>query len=163
MNGWEIMPMTERDVDDVHEIEVLSFKTPWSRDSFEHEVTGNACARYLVLKADGRAVAYAGMWFVLDEAHVTNIAVHPDYRGKGCGEAVTRALVQLAADSGMNWMTLECRKGNIAAQNLYHKLGFIDVGCRKGYYADTKEDAIIMALEQLPEGNPENDPWLVKE
>ena len=71
-------------------------------------------------------------------------------------------MIQLAADSGMNWMTLEVRRSNVAAQNLYHKLGFIDVGYRKRYY-ENSEDALIMALEHLPEGHPENDPFLVTE
>ena len=154
--------MTLEDVDAVHDIETACFKTPWSKESFRREVTDNACARYMVLREDGVAIAYAGVWFVLDEGHITNIAVRPDRRGLGYGEQVTRAMIQLAADSGMNWMTLEVRRSNVAAQNLYHKLGFIDVGYRKRYYENT-EDALIMALEQLPEGNPDNDPFLVRE
>ena len=154
--------MTVDDVEAVHEIETACFKTPWSKASFYNEVTSNACARYMVLREDGVAKAYAGVWFVLDEGHITNIAVHPDRRGLGYGERVTRALIQLAADSGMNWMTLEVRRSNTVAQNLYHKLGFIDVGYRKRYY-ENSEDALIMALEQLPEGHPENDPFLQTE
>ena len=150
------------DVDAVYEIEKASFSTPWSRDSFAQE-TENACARYLVLREDGHPVAYAGVWFVLDEGHITNIAVHPSRRGLGYCERVTRALIQLAADSGMSFLTLECRRSNAVAQSLYHKLGFIDVGYRKRYYADTNEDALIMFLEHLPEGHPENDPLLVRE
>ena len=154
--------MTPEDVDAVYAIECACFKRPWSRDSILRDVTENACARYVVLREDGVAMAYAGVWFVLDEGHITNIAVHPDRRGIGYGEKVTRAMIQLAADSGMNWMTLEVRRSNRAAINLYHKLGFIDVGYRKRYYENT-EDALIMALEQLPEGDPENDPMLVRE
>ena len=108
------------------------------------EVTENACARYVVLREDGRAIAYAGVWFVLDEGHITNIAVHPDRRGVGYGEQVTRALIQLAADSGMAAMTLEVRRSNTVAQNLYHACGMLDVGYRKRYYEDNKEDALIM-------------------
>jgi ribosomal-protein-alanine N-acetyltransferase len=154
--------MTLEDIDAVHEIECASFHTTWSKESFRHEIEGNQCARYVVAREDGRVVAYAGVWFILDEGHITNIAVHPDRRGIGYGEKVTRAMIQLAADSGMNWMTLEVRRSNIPAINLYHKLGFIDVGYRKRYYENT-EDALIMALERLPEGNPENDPMLVRE
>ena len=154
--------MTVADVDAVHAIEVACFRTPWSRESFLREVTENACARYMVLREDGVAVAYAGVWFVLDEGHITNIAVHPDRRGLGYGERVTRAMLQLAADSGMTWMTLEVRRSNTVAQNLYHKLGFIDVGYRKRYY-ENSEDALIMALEHLPEAHPENDPYLIQE
>jgi ribosomal-protein-alanine N-acetyltransferase len=154
--------MREGDVERVYEIETRSFSIPWSLASFQSEVR-NPAARYLLLKEDGQIVAYAGMWLVLDEAHVTNIAVAPEKRGMGYGEMLTRALVQLASDSGMTWMTLECRKNNIAAQNLYRKLGFIDVGVRKRYYSDTGEDALVMALEKLPEPHPEDDPFLVVE
>ena len=154
--------MTADDVDAVHEIETACFKTPWSKNSFMHEITENQCARYVVVREDGRAIAYAGVWFILDEGHITNIAVHPDKRGQGYGEMVCRAMIQLAADSGMNVMTLEVRRSNAAAQNLYHKLGFIDVGYRKRYYENT-EDALIMFLEHMPEAHPENDPMLVSQ
>lgn len=142
--------MTLADVDDVQEIEKGCFSVPWSRESFEHEITENKCARYLVIELDGRVVAYAGTWLVIDEAHITNVAVHPDFRGRGYGELVMRELMQLSSDTGMVWMTLEVRRSNVVAQSLYHKLGFIDVGYRKRYYEDNREDALIMACEQLP-------------
>ena len=113
-------------------------------------------------EADGEPVAFAGMWLIMDEAHVMNIAVRADRRGRGYGERITGALIQLAADSGMVLMTLECRRSNAAAQGLYHKLGFQDVGYRKGYY-ENGEDALIMYLQPLPEGHPENDPYLQRE
>ena len=158
----EISLMRVEDVEAVHAIEEACFAIPWSRESFLREVTENQCARYLVMREDGECVAYAGMWFVLDEAHVTNIAVRPDRRGLGYGEKVTRAMIQLAADSGMNWMTLEVRRSNEIAQSLYRKLGFVDVGYRKRYY-ENQEDALVMALEHLPEAHPEDDPMLVRE
>ena len=154
--------MTVADVEAVRSIEVACFRTPWSKESFLREVTENACARYVVVREDGVPIAYAGVWFVLDEGHITNIAVHPERRGLGYGELVTRSMIQLAADSGMNWMTLEVRRSNKIAQSLYHKLGFIDVGYRKRYY-ENEEDALVMALEHLPEAHPENDPMLVRE
>ena len=155
--------MTFSDVDAVYAIECACFSTPWSRESFTAEVTTNACARYIVAKEDNAVVAYAGVWFVLDEGHITNIAVHPDKRRLGYGEIITRALMQLASDSGMRYLTLEVRRSNTTAQSLYHKLGFIDVGFRKNYYADTHEDALIMATESLPTPNEENDPFLIIE
>lgn len=145
-----VRPMVLTDVDDVQEIEKGCFSVPWSRDAFIQEITENVCARYLVVEQGGRVIAYAGMWLVIDEAHITNIAVHSDYRGKGYGELVTSSLMQLASDTGMCWMTLEVRRSNAVAQALYHKLGFIDVGYRKRYYEDNKEDALIMACEHLP-------------
>ena len=162
MSEITVSLMTEADVDAIHAIEVACFKTPWSRESILHEVTGNECARYVVLREDGEPIAYAGVWFILDEGHITNIAVRPDRRRMGYGERVCREMIQLAADSGMNWMTLEVRRSNKAAQELYHKLGFIDVGYRKRYYENT-EDALVMALEHMPEPNYDNDPVLVEE
>lgn len=155
--------MTVGDVGAVDQIEAGSFSIPWSHDAFVREVTENRCARYLVLCEDTIPVAYAGVWFILDEGHITNIAVRPDKRGLGYGRGVVNALIQLAADSGMSFLTLECRRSNIVAQNLYHSVGFIDVGFRKRYYADNNEDALVMVLTQLPEGNPDNDPLLMKE
>ena len=154
--------MTVEDIDAIHEIETACFKTPWSKESFRHEIEENQCARYVVVREDGRAIAYAGVWFILDEGHITNIAVHPERRGMGYGEMVTKAMIQLAADSGMSVVTLEVRRSNTIAQNLYHKFGFIDVGYRKRYY-ENSEDALIMFLEHMPEAHPENDPMLVVE
>lgn len=163
MPQCDIQIMTAVHVDQVCAIEDATFATPWSRQSIEREVTGNPCARYLVATEGAKVLGYAGMWLVMDEAHITNVAIDESRRGEGIGEKLMRALVQLAADSGMNWMTLEVRVSNIPAQNLYKKLGFINVGRRKNYYEDNHEDAVLMALEHLPEGNPENDPFAVYE
>lgn len=158
----EIVPMAAEDLDQVTAIEQASFALePWSRDAFEQELS-NPCARYLLLKEEGRVQAFAGVWLVLDEGQITNIAVRPEARGRGFGEQVTRALLQLCADSGMRYVTLECRRSNVVAQSLYHKVGFIDVGYRKRFYQGT-EDALIMLNQHLPEGNPDNDPFLTHE
>lgn len=149
-----VRKMTHDDLNDVINIEAASFHTPWTRDAFAREIDENACARYLVVDVEGRAVAFAGLWMVLDEAHVTNIAVHPRYRGKGYGEKITRALIQTAVDNGAETMTLEVREKNDVAQRLYRKLGFVDVGFRRGYYEDTKEDAVLMTLFSLPDNRP---------
>lgn len=158
----EIGLMGPEDLDQVTAIEQASFaQEPWSREAFEKELS-NPCARYVLLREDGRVLAFAGAWLVLDEAQVTNIAVLPGQRGKGYGERVTRALLQLCADSGMAYATLECRRSNTVAQNLYHKVGFVDVGYRKRFYQGV-EDALIMLNQHLPEGNPDNDPFLQRE
>ena len=162
MADYEISLMTAADVDGMHAIEEATFATPWSRKSIEAELT-NGCARYLVARAEGEVVGYAGMWLVIDEAHITNVAVRADMRGQGLGRRLMGRLIQLAADSGMIWMTLEVRRSNKVAQNLYRSFGFIDVGYRKRYYEDNQEDALLMALEHLPEGHPENDPFAVEE
>ena len=162
MYEFETGIMTAADVDAVCAIEEATFARPWSRASIENELT-NSCARYVVLRRGGETVGYAGMWLVIDEAHVTNVAIRKDLRGQGLGEKLMRALIQLAADSGMIWMTLEVRRSNAAAQGLYRKLGFVDVGWRKRYYEDNGEDALLMGLEHLTEGHPENDPFAVFE
>lgn len=162
MSEITVGPLTAADVEDIYAIEAESFATPWSREVILRDLTINACARHVAVREDGRVIAYAGVWFILDEGHITNIAVRSDRRGQGYGEMVTRAMIQLAADSGMSWMTLEVRRSNEAAIHLYHKLGFTDVGFRKRYY-ENREDALIMVLEHLPEGHPENDPFLVVE
>ena len=143
--------MQMRDIQAVHEIETLVFSTPWSRESFSQELTQNKAARYLVLEKDEAVLAYGGMWFVIDEAHITNIAVHPDHRRQGYGEAITQGLLDVAKENGMHLVTLEVRRSNLCAQALYHKLGFVDVGYRKRYYNDNHEDALIMYCA-LPEG-----------
>jgi ribosomal-protein-alanine N-acetyltransferase len=151
MNDIVYTLMVLADVEQVEEIERATFSIPWSRASLEREVTENVCARYIVARIGAEVLGYAGMWFVLDEAHITNVAVRADRRGLGIGEGLMRALIRLAAENGMTWMTLECRRSNRVAQNLYHKVGFIDVGYRKRYYEDNGEDALVMALEGLGE------------
>lgn len=143
----ELQEMSFEDIDQVCEIENLSFTTPWSRESFESELSKNNLARYIVAKVDGKVAAYGGMWLVLDEGHITNIAVHPDYRGQKIGERLVQAMLQMAKDNKAFHITLEVRASNEAARNLYKKLGFVDSGIRKGYYSDTGEDAVIMWKE----------------
>ena len=143
-----IRNIRDEDVRQIHEIEKLCFAMPWSEESILHDVKENVVARWLVYDdGEGNVLAYAGMWFVLDEAHVCNVAVHPDHRRKGYGMRIFRALEALAMENSMSMMTLEVRRSNIAAQNLYHACGFLDVGYRKRYYEDNKEDALIMYKE----------------
>ncbi|KXG76047.1 Acetyltransferase YpeA [Fervidicola ferrireducens] len=136
--------MKTEDLDQVMEVEKLSFTNPWSKNSFFLELTTNELATYIVAKVDGKVVGYAGMWLIVGEAHVTNVAVHPEFRKKGIGELLMRSLMTLAKESGAKMMTLEVRKSNYIAQNLYTKLGFEPIGIRRGYYTDNREDAVIM-------------------
>lgn len=136
------------DIAQIAQIETLCFAMPWSEESIRKDVMENVVARWLVVDdGAGRVLAYAAMWFVLDEAHVCNVAVHPDARGRGLGKMVFGALVKLAEENGMGLMELEVRRSNLVAQNLYHSFGFIDVGYRKRYYEDNKEDALLMFRE----------------
>ena len=159
-----IAKLTAADLDQVMEIEKEAFSFPWQREAFRSELEENVCARYLALKEGEEILAYGGFWLTLDgEAHVTNVAVAAAHRKKGLGEKLMWALMQHAADCGMVWMSLECRRSNIAAQNLYHKIGFIDVGYRKRYYPDNQEDALVMCRLSLPEGDADRDPDAVSE
>jgi len=144
VDEYIIRPITPADIDAVWNIEKMCFSVPWSRQSFVLEVEKNKCARYVVAEHLGIVIGYGGMWLIVDEAHITNIAVHPLFRRKGVGEAILKALMMEARRMGIDRMTLEVRASNIAAQNLYKKLGFVEVGVRKGYYSDNNEDAIIM-------------------
>lgn len=147
--------MTLEDVPQVHAIELATFPTPWSEQSFIDEMTKNVCARYMVAEEDGEVIAYAGAWMVMDEGHITNIAVAEKHRGKGVGRAVTEALKQYAANLGVDYMMLEVRRSNLVAQSMYKKLGFIELGYRKRYYEDNGEDALLMVCQDMPE--PEED------
>lgn len=153
----EIRPLQEADVDAICEIEEMCFAMPWSKESILHDLNENVCARYLVLTANGTLAAYAGMWLVIDEAHITNVAVHPNFRGRGYGKQIFSALMELAKDTCMGMMTLEVRRSNVVAQALYHKMGFIDVGYRKRYYEDNQEDALIMYHSFYEEATPEGE------
>lgn len=139
-----VRPMELKDVDEVWDIEKLSFSLPWSRESFEQEMNSNDKARYIVAALGDTIVGYGGMWFIIDEAHITNIAVHPDYRQRKIGEMIVEGMLRTAKESGIISLTLEVRVSNTPAINLYRKLGFEEYGIRKGYYTDTGEDALIM-------------------
>jgi len=145
-----IRRMTLNDVAEVHAIEHSTFAIPWSLDSFEKEAV-NPCARYLVAELEGKVIGFAGVWLVLDEGHVTNIAIAEEHRGKGYGRELTQALMQYAANLGIAYVTLEVRRSNERAQNLYKSLGFVSVGVRKRYYEDNGEDAYLMVNQNLPE------------
>ncbi len=150
-----IRRMTLKDIDAVHQIEADTFAMPWSRGALEDELTENKCARYLVSELEGEIIAYAGAWMVLDECHITNIAVRKDMRGRGYGRQVTLALIRYAANLGASYVTLEVRRSNLTAQSLYRSLGFLQVGCRRRYYEDNGEDALLMACQALPPVDPD--------
>ena len=142
-----IRPIREEDVAQIHEIEKACFAMPWSEESILHDVKENVVARWLVMDdGAGRVLAYAGMWLVLDEAHVCNIAVHPDHRQRGLGNAVLRALLKHAKAAHLGRVTLEVRPSNTAALALYKKNGFAEVGRRRGFYTKPTEDAVIMEI-----------------
>ncbi|MGO1372501.1 MAG: ribosomal protein S18-alanine N-acetyltransferase [Senegalia sp. (in: firmicutes)] len=147
MNDIIIREMNEDDIDDVLEVEKVSFSTPWSKESFIQEIKENKLARYIIAQVDEKVVAYGGMWLILDEAHITNVAVATGFRNRGIGQMIIDGLTNICNELIINHMTLEVRKSNYPAIKLYKNNGFIEIGTRAGYYADTKEDAIIMWKE----------------
>ncbi|WP_032121329.1 ribosomal protein S18-alanine N-acetyltransferase [Clostridium amazonitimonense] len=143
MNNIEIIPMTYDHIEDVLAISFLSFPISWYRESFIRELQNNF-AYYVVAKYKGDIVGFGGTWIILEESHITNIAVHPNFRGLGIGEIILKSLINIGKIHGINSMTLEVRPSNTAALGLYNKLGFLEEGRRKNYYEDNKEDALIL-------------------
>ena len=154
-NDCVIRRMTLDDLDAVAEIEAATFPTPWSRDSFRQELERNVAARYLVAEMEGQVIGYAGAWIILDESHITNIAIEESRRGLGYGRALTTALMQYLSNLGAAYATLEVRRSNLRAQNLYKSLGFVELGVRKRYYEDNREDALIMVCDHMPAADPD--------
>ncbi len=140
----QIAPMTTADIGAVMRIERESFATTWPSDAFFAELSSNKVAHYFVGRLGERIVAYGGIWVILEDSHVTTIAVDPNFRGRKLGEAILVHVIDEAIERGAAWMTLEVRESNEAAQRLYRKYGFTTVTVRKGYYSDTDENALVM-------------------
>lgn len=138
-----VRAMQKADVQAVYEIEVLSFRTPWSYRSLMGELK-NRVAHYTVMEKDGKIIGYCGMWVMFEEAHITNIAIHPAFRGNGCGKQLLHAAMRVAASFGAEMMTLEVREHNTVAQRMYDEMDFLAQGRRKRYYSDTGEDALLL-------------------
>ena len=136
--------MTVEDIDRVFEIESQSFKTPWSKESFYTEVKENTLATYLVLTLDETVIGFGGMWLIMDEIHITNVAVAPEHRGQGYSKTLITDMIRYAKEKGFQHMTLEVRVSNAVAIALYEKFGFEGSGIRPKYYVDTGEDALVM-------------------
>ncbi|MCZ8524015.1 MULTISPECIES: ribosomal protein S18-alanine N-acetyltransferase [Paenibacillus] len=137
-------PMGQADIPVICEIEQESFTTPWTAGAFHNELSNNQFARYLVLEVDGEIAGYGGMWLIMEEAHITNVAIREKFRGRKFGELLMREMQRTADMYGAIRMTLEVRPSNYVALGLYEKLGFRSVGVRRGYYTDNHEDAVIM-------------------
>lgn len=136
--------MKIEDIPNVMVIEHEAFTLPWTETAFQNELTNNLFAHYMVMEYEGKPIGYAGMWTIVDEAHVTNIAILEAFRGRKLGDRLLDHLMKIATIKGMIRMTLEVRVSNIVARSLYEKKGFESAGIRKGYYSDNNEDAMIM-------------------
>jgi ribosomal-protein-alanine N-acetyltransferase len=159
--------MQTSDLREVMAIERTAFPSPWPASAYHHELTENDLSTYVVLRHRKRELVaawqrlvrrreapllgYGGFWMIVDEAHVSTLAVHPGWRGQGLGELLLAALIDAAVLRGARVATLEVRVSNHVAQALYLKHGFSQVGRRKGYYTDNREDALIMTTPRLDE------------
>ncbi len=137
--------MRAGDIDAVMEIERVSFPTPWARRLFEEEIGRTiSCPMVAVDGPADELLGYAILWIVAEESHLLNIAVRPDERGRGVGRALVRECIRRSAKAGAQAIYLEVRQSNRVAIRLYDREGFRFVGVRKGYYTDTREDALVL-------------------
>lgn len=144
-----IEPMRPRHLSQVMAIEKKCFAAPWSEGTYFREISENSYATYLVAVVEGVVVGYGGYWLILDECHITNIAVHPHWRRRGVGSCILKALMFSSLEKGAQRATLEVRKSNLGAQDLYKEFGFREAGLRRAYYTDDNEDALIMWQDDL--------------
>ncbi len=141
-----IRSMETKDLDGILEVEMNCFRTPWTRHMFEDELY-NPNAYYSVVEVNKKIVGYVGFWKIIDEAHITNVAIHKDYRRLGFGRALITAMLNKVKELEIIAVTLEVRVSNFAAISLYESFGFVSSGVRRGYYSDNNEDALIMWLK----------------
>ena len=138
-----VVPMEERHLAALAEIEKACFHAPWSTDMLREELGKGI---FLVAEQDGAAVGYVGCQTVLDEGYIANVAVSPACRRQGIGRALVRALVSHARSQGLTFVTLEARASNAPAIALYEGAGFRRVGVRRNFYTAPTEDAVLMTL-----------------
>ena len=137
----------KRDIAAIEELEQVCFSDPWSYESLEHDILNNKLSFYIVAEVEGTVCGYVGIWKIVDEGHITNVAVSPDYRRKHIASNMLDVLIASCEEAGVERFTLEVRAGNEPAKALYAGKGFREVSLRKGYYQDNGEDAIIMWRE----------------
>ncbi len=143
IQGFIIRKMTELDIDEIMKVERDSFTLPWSKESYLNELK-NLLATYLLCDCEGEVAGYGGIWVVLDEAHITNVAVARQFRRCGMGRVLMQNLEKHAREKNALRILLEVRPSNEAALKMYQGLGYVATGLRQAYYSDNGEDAIIM-------------------
>lgn len=139
-----LQPMKIEHLNEVFELETECFSIPWTKSSLRKEIEENNLGIYIVALAENNVVGYAGMWHIVTEGHITNIAVKKSFRRRGIGDMLVKELIRIAKEKEMLGLTLEVRETNLDAQRIYMRNGFVVEGFRKNYYHDTKEDAVIM-------------------
>jgi len=144
-----LAPLTVADLREVAVIERVSFSAPWPTSAYTTELTTNRLARYVGARIGGALVGFGGIWLMVDEAHITTMAVLPENRRSGVATALLLELLQEARRGGARVATLDVRVSNNEAQRLYRSFGFVEVGRRIRYYDDNGEDALVMTTQEL--------------
>jgi len=145
-----VNPMQKSDVNQVAVIEELSYGNHhWARESFYSEINNRVAKYYTAKNEKNEILGYIGTWHIVDEAHITTIAVHPDVRRQHIADALIVKSLEDCYNEFIKYITLEVRVSNIPAIKLYEKYGFKSLGTRKGYYQDNNEDALIMWTENI--------------
>ena len=139
----KITDFTSLKIKEILEIENDSFSTPWTEKMFTNELL-NPLAHYYLLEDNGESVGYVGFWHIMDECHITNIAVKKAFRRKGYASALLNKVISYTEENNIVLITLEVRESNLGAQKLYEKFGFSSCGIRKNYYHNPAENAVIM-------------------
>ncbi len=147
MSQFIIRQAEGKDATPISDLEKICFSQPWSYESIHHDIAENKLAIYMVAEVDDKVVGYAGIWGIIDEGHITNVAVLPEYRGQHVATLLLENILKIGQSSGLTRYTLEVRKSNFPAIELYSNFQFKIVGERKGYYEDDGEDALIMWRE----------------
>ena len=145
-----VREMLKTDIDNIVNIEKESYgEHHWSKESFFNELSNDLAHYFCAADENGNLIGYSGTWQIMEEAHITNISVHPDYRRKKVGESLLHTAIEDCYKNGIKYITLEVRVSNIKAIGLYEKYGFKSLGTRKQYYQDNNEDALIMWTENI--------------
>ncbi len=141
------------DLDEICEIEAKAYgEHHWSRESFVHEIENNLAKYYVAKGENGQIFGYLGAWIIIDEAHITTLAVDPAHKRKKVAQSLMNCFIEDCYKNMVKYITLEVRVSNEPAINLYKKFGFNSLGTRKGYYQDNNEDALIMWTENIWHG-----------
>lgn len=145
--------ITRLEKSDIDDVDILAQRAygehHWSKDAFYSELSNNLAKYYASRTPDGRLTGFAGSWRIIDEAHITTIAVDPDFRRQHIGEALLVAIIEDCYKDMAKYLTLEVRESNMPAIKMYEKYGFKSFGVRKGYYQDNNENALIMWTENI--------------
>ena len=141
------------DLDGLVAVEAASFLNPWTREMYLAELENPGVSHLFVAKdPSGRVVGFCGFWQVLDELHINNLAVLPEFRRQGIASRILRRVLGEGRKMGAGRATLEVRRSNEVARQLYERFGFVVAGVRRGYYRHPEEDALVLWREGRPEG-----------